>query len=98
ATCAVCAPVALSRGRRRARVPGLLGSDDPCPSERPRRGPPASDEEDPMDSAPPHGPGLQARRAVGAVTIAALLGLGALAGPAAGQPAPADPCPAAVPV
>jgi SpoIVB peptidase S55 len=61
-----------------------------------------------MGSAMLHRPGRRARRAVVAATIAALLALGALAAPAAGhatarsplafQAAPADPCPAAVPV
>jgi SpoIVB peptidase S55 len=40
----------------------------------------------------------RARRVVMATAIAAALALGALAAPAAGQAAPADPCPAAVPV
>lgn len=51
-----------------------------------------------MGSALLHRPGPRARRAVVATIVAALLALGLLAGPAAGQAAPADPCPAAVPV
>jgi SpoIVB peptidase S55 len=51
-----------------------------------------------MGSAPLHRRGPRARRAVVAVAIAALLALGLLAAPAAGQAAPTDPCPAAVPV
>ena len=51
-----------------------------------------------MGSALLHRPGPRARRAVVAAAVAALLALGLLAGPAAGQAAPADPCPAAVPV
>jgi hypothetical protein len=51
-----------------------------------------------MGSAPLHRPGPRARRAVVAAAVAALLALGLLAAPAAGQAAPADPCPAAVPV
>jgi SpoIVB peptidase S55 len=51
-----------------------------------------------MGSAPLHRPGPRVRRAVVAAAVAALLALGLLAAPAAGQAAPADPCPAAVPV
>jgi hypothetical protein len=51
-----------------------------------------------MGSALLHRPGPRARRAVVAAAVAALLALGLLAAPAAGQAAPADPCPAAVPV
>jgi SpoIVB peptidase S55 len=60
-----------------------------------------------MGSVMLHRPGRRARRAVVAATVAALVALGVLAAPAAGhaapsalasQAAPADPCPAAVPV
>jgi hypothetical protein len=51
-----------------------------------------------MGSALLHHRGLRTGRAVVAAAIAVLLALGVFAAPAAGQAAPADPCPAAVPV